>query len=70
VDGLYLPGLEEVAREQGYYEQDDDDGQRPGREYFLLAGFWLVCIGALESGRGDGLVGTDRRGLRRQHRAL
>jgi hypothetical protein len=55
MDGLYFAGLEEVAREQCYYEQDDEDGQRPGREYFFLASFGLLCIGALESGRGDGV---------------
>ena len=26
VDCLYLAGVEDVAREEGYYEEDDEDG--------------------------------------------
>lgn len=29
MDGLDLPGMEDVAREEGDYEEDDQDGQRP-----------------------------------------
>lgn len=54
MDCLYFPGVQEVAREQSYYEEDDEDGQGPGREYLLLASFWLLCIGALDSGREVG----------------
>jgi hypothetical protein len=60
MDGLYFSGVKKVAREEGYYEEDDEDGQGPGCEYLFLASFWLLCIGALESGRekegGSGLT--------------
>jgi len=29
MDGLYFAGLQNVAREQGHYEQGDEDGQGP-----------------------------------------
>jgi hypothetical protein len=54
VDCLYFPGVKKVAREQGYYEEDDEDGQRPGCEYLFLASFGLLCSAALELGREHG----------------
>lgn len=72
MDGLDLPRVEYVAREEGYYEEHNQDGQGPRCEYLLLASLWLVCWRALEMGSPCVCVerGTDRPGLRRMHRAL
>lgn len=73
MDCLYLPRVQDVAGEEGDYEEDDQDGQRPRCEDLLLACLWFVYSGALDMGGehgGRGLEETDRPGLRRLHLAL
>lgn len=58
MDGLDLAGVQNVAREEGDDEQDDEDGQGPRCEDLLLARLGLVCVGALArlAGCGRGLT--------------
>ena len=49
MDCLYFPGLKDVARKEGDDQKNDENGERPRCEYFLLACLGL-CVDVLESG--------------------